>query len=246
MPRVRRGTALLAAIATTALAVTIAIGAPKTSLKHPPGRFINANGAKLWVETEGDGEPLLLIAGGPGFSHSYFHPFHSALANNYRLIYFDALGTGRSDRAQPAADYTVDRDVENIEALRAALQLERLNIFGHSYGGMVAQVYAVKHPDRVKKLIIADAVVAWGGALQQIQDHLNELLREQMPERAEKLDALRATGVRSSAKEHQEAYEYPGGMVFFRNPENGSKLPRNEPQLYNPDVWYAMAGNDAD
>ena len=223
-----------------ALSALAAVSHAAAGLNHPAGKFVEVNGAKLWVEIEGKGEPLLLIAGGPGSSHAYFHPFFSAVSNRRQLIYFDAFGCGKSDRAKSADEYTVARDVENIEALRESLGFERFDVFGHSYGGMVAQAYAVKH------LIIGNGVVSRRGVLQQVQDRLNGMLRDQMPERAEKLDRLRSGGVRSSAPEHQEAYDYPGGMVFFRNPDNAAKMPRTEPQLYNPELWYAMAGDDAD
>jgi len=58
---------------------------------HPPGQYVTVNGSKLWVEIEGEGEPLLLIAGGPGFSHVLYHPYYSQFADKYQVIYFDAL-----------------------------------------------------------------------------------------------------------------------------------------------------------
>jgi hypothetical protein len=71
-------------------------------IRHPPGRFVMIDGARLWYESEGRGEPLLLIAGGPGFSHSYFHPYFSALRSSHRVVYYDAYGCGKSERATPA------------------------------------------------------------------------------------------------------------------------------------------------
>ena len=80
------------------------------------------------VEVEGKGEPLLLIAGGRGFSHAYLHPFFSALADHCQLIYFDAFGTGKSGRAKAPDDYTVARDVDNIESLRSSLGFDHISI----------------------------------------------------------------------------------------------------------------------
>lgn len=57
------------------------------------------NQAKIWVESEGQGTPMILIAGGPGLAHDYFHLYFSELSGKYRLTYFDAFGRGRSDRA---------------------------------------------------------------------------------------------------------------------------------------------------
>ena len=93
-------------------------------LTHPAGDFVSVNGKKIWYESEGTGEPLLLITGGPGFSHAYFHPFFSALASSNRIIYFDAFGTGKSERAKTAKEYSLTQDVEDIESLRKTLKLD--------------------------------------------------------------------------------------------------------------------------
>ncbi len=106
--------------------------------------FVQVKGTKLWYKIEGKGEALLLIAGGPGLSHSYFQPYFSVLSDFYRIIYFDAFGCGKSDRAKSPNEYTFERDVDDIEGIRKALNLEKINVLGHSYGGLVAQAYALK------------------------------------------------------------------------------------------------------
>jgi proline iminopeptidase len=123
---------------------------------HAQGDYVVVNGAKLWYESEGQGETLLLIAGGPGTSHTYFYPYFSTLADSYRVVYFDAFGRGKSDRAQSPNEYTFDGDVEDVEELRQALGLGQINILGHSYGGLVAQAYALRYPGSIKKLILAN------------------------------------------------------------------------------------------
>jgi proline iminopeptidase len=212
---------------------------------HPIGDFVSVNGKKLWYESEGKGEPLLLIAGGPGFSHAYFHPFFSALAKSNRIIYFDAYGTGKSERAKSVKDYSLMRDVEDVESLRKALKLEKINVLGHSYGGFVAQLYAAKYPNSVKRLVLANTFPS-GDTLQSLQDNFNEDVRNQLPEVWAKVEQIRAKGFLSSSKEHQEVYSIPPTFSFFYNPENARLLPLTEPNLYNPDLWYAMAGDDAD
>src|SRR5271155_1774375 len=90
-------------------------------VKHPSGSYAQVNGARLWYETEGQGEPLILIAGGPGDSHAVFHPFFSRLADSRRVVYFDAFGVGKSSRARSKKEYSFARDVEDLEGLRKAL-----------------------------------------------------------------------------------------------------------------------------
>jgi proline iminopeptidase len=104
----------------------------QTPVTHAAGAYAQVNGAKLWYETEGQGEPLVLVAGGPGDSHSEFHPFFSRLAGRFRIIYFDALGVGRSDRAKSAKEYMFAREVEDLEGLCKALGLPQMNLLGHS------------------------------------------------------------------------------------------------------------------
>jgi proline iminopeptidase len=214
-------------------------------LRHPPGDFVRVNGKNIWYESEGEGEPLLLIAGGPGFSHAYFHPYFSALADSHRVIYFDAYGCGKSERAESPGAYSLAGAVEDVEGLRKALKLEKVNVLGHSYGGFVAQGYAVKYPNSLRRLVLANTVAS-GPELQIAQTRYNDELRDQLPELWAKVRRLRARGVRSSAKEFQEAYGVPPVFHYFYNPENARQLPITEPSLYNPDLWYAMAGDDAD
>ena len=84
--------------------------------------FISSSGLKIYYETEGEGQPLVLVSGGPGYSHEYFQPLH-ALAPDARLIFYDQRGTGQSDKAN-LQDYTVEANVEDLEQLRRELQLD--------------------------------------------------------------------------------------------------------------------------
>src|SRR5579863_7778055 len=166
------------------------------AIKHPPGAYAHVNGANLWYESEGHGEPLLLIAGGPGAAH-YFHPFFSVLADSYRVICFDSFGRGKSDRATSPNEYSFDRDVEDVEGLRKALGLDKINLLGHSYGGMVAQAYALKYPHAVSKLILADTF--YDAEMWQVanNDHTNSEIQSQFPEIWEKVQRLRSMGFHS-------------------------------------------------
>lgn len=222
----------------------VATSAPVCAqLSHSPGVFIHAPGGKIWRETEGRGPPLVLIAGGPGLSHAYLHNWFSPLADRNRLVYFDAIGTGRSSRH--AFPYTFAEAIEGIEALRRSLGIHTVNLLGHSYGGTVALGSAKKYPNRVGKLIIAN-MVASGAEQQLIQDGLNETFRRHSPEAWAKLSALRAAGAKSSSPAHQEAYQPPARMLNFYNPDNAARMPRGEPNFYNSELWYSMAGEDAD
>jgi proline iminopeptidase len=211
---------------------------------HPPGAYVEVNGAKLWYESEGVGMPLLLISGGPGAPHNVFHPFFSALAQRYRVIYFDAFGRGKSGRAKSPTEYSFDRDVRDVEGLRKALGLGKIALLGFSYGGMVAQGYALTYPDVVSKLILADTLYS-AEMWQANNDNSNYELRNQFPEIWAKVQQLRSMGLHSSATEHQKAYDIPPGLLYFHDASIAEKLPKEVFEI-NPDVYYAIAGDDAD
>jgi proline iminopeptidase len=87
----------------------------------------------------------MLLHGGPGASHDYFLPHLLSLARHHRLIFIDERGSGRSQTLEDVSGYTVENMVEDVEAVREALGLGRISLLGHSYGGVLAQAYALKY-----------------------------------------------------------------------------------------------------
>jgi proline iminopeptidase len=160
------------------------------------------------------------------------------------VIYFDAFGRGKSARAKSPNEYSFDRDVEDLEGLRKALGLNKMTVLGFSYGGMVAQAYALKYPGMVSHLILADTLYS-GEMWQASNDNCNYELRNQFPETWAKVQQLRSMGLRSSAKEHQKAYDIPVGLLYFHDASVAEKLPK---QLFyiEPDVYYEIVGEDGD
>jgi len=218
----------------------IPLGGTAAPLVHSEGFYLSVDGVRMWCEMEGAGDPLLLIAGGPGASHTYMHGF-SPLAKHHRLIYFDALGCGRSDKAKGPEELTLERAVRDVEALRSALGIKRWDVLGHSYGGVVAQEYGLKYPASVDRLVLANTLIS-GEAWQKALDYTNEQLQNQYPEVWERTQKIRAAGQRSSSIEHQKAYEVSPALTYFFD---GSNLNKTVFEI-NQDVYYGMAGDDAD
>jgi proline-specific peptidase len=105
--------------------------------------FIAVPGGRVWYRCVGDGGiPLLCLHGGPGFTHYYLEPLE-ALADRRQVIFYDQLGCGRSDRPDDISLWTVDRFVEELSQVRAALGLTDLHLFGSSWGGMLAMQYVL-------------------------------------------------------------------------------------------------------
>jgi len=96
---------------------------------------------------------LFLLHGGPGGDHFRFKQHSLELQDVAQLVFIDHRGCGRSKKTK-SADYTLENNIEDIEALRKHLGLERINILGTSYGGMVAQGYATRYANKIDKLIL--------------------------------------------------------------------------------------------
>lgn len=95
----------------------------------------------------------LVLHGGPGGDHSGFKPAFSPLAERMQLVYVDHRGQGRSAKGDPAR-YTLDENVEDLEALRRHLGLGPVVSIGTSYGGMVAMAHAARYPASVSHLVL--------------------------------------------------------------------------------------------
>jgi proline iminopeptidase len=97
---------------------------------------------------------LFMLHGGPGGDHLRYKVHSLELQNVAQLVFIDHRGCGRSKKTH-RKDYTLTNNIEDIEALRKHLGLDKISILGTSYGGMVAQGYAIKYPQHVDKLILA-------------------------------------------------------------------------------------------
>jgi proline iminopeptidase len=210
------------------------------------GKYYTVNGAKLWVVSFGNGDPLIIIPGGPGGAHPGYRSFDS-LYKTTTLVYFDAFGRGKSDTAKDVKEYTIERDIEDIEGLREAMHFDKINVLGHSYGGVVAQGYAVKYPQHVKHLILANtfhSFVMW----QENDDNSNREIKENYPEVWDTLMKIRNRGYISSDPLHQQIYgAVPYGFLYSYNPENfRARGGKPYPNPNNTKLYYQMVGKDGD
>lgn len=210
------------------------------------GKHYSVNGHKIWTVSFGKGDPIFFIAGGPGGAHYGLRSFDSLSTTN-TLVYFDGFGRGKSDMAKSPTEYSLANDVEDLEGLRKAMGFEKIAVLGHSYGGLVAQAYAIKYPQQVKHLILANtfhSFVMW----QENDDNSNREIKTSYPEVWDELMKVRNEGAISSDANHQDIYgRVPYGFLYAYNPNNF--LPKGRkpyPNSFNSQLYYQMVGKDGD
>lgn len=118
--------------------------------------FVEVTGGKIWYRVSGQGDktPILLLHGGPGYPSYYFNPLME-LGKERRIITFDQLGCGRSDRITDTTLMTVDSYVEQTRKLLNHLGVKEFYLYGHSWGTMLGTDYYLKYKDGIKGLILA-------------------------------------------------------------------------------------------
>ncbi|SEN65388.1 proline iminopeptidase [Duganella sp. CF517] len=172
---------------------------------NPPGvrtagvRMVPVVGGKykVWTKKIGSGPvKVLLLHGGPGFSHEYLEAMESFLPQaGIEMYYYDQLGCGNSDRPDAPALWTLPRYLDEVEEVRAGLGLESFVLYGHSWGGVLAIDYALRHPARLRGLVISNMTAG----MQALKRHLAVLKRQLPPAALARLEALEAA----------EAYDSP-------------------------------------
>lgn len=181
-----------------------------------------ADGVDLYYHAYGDGDPLLVLNGGPGLSSDHFAGLARQLAElgpGYRVVLFDQRGTGRSPLATvDSTTVTVERMVADVEALRTHLGIDEWAVLGHSWGGMYAMLYATAHPDRVRGLVLSSAGGADLSWLAYVGDNMQMRLG---PERREVFDrsfdpAYQALDPDRAARERVEAL----AAAYVYDPDN--------------------------
>ena len=122
--------------------------------------YKSINGVSLYYETIGEGVPIVIVHGGPGLDHSYLLPQMGELAKGYRLIFYDQRAMGKSSADFDTNQMTMNSFVEDLEGIRKAFGLEKMNLMGHSWGGVVSMFYAVKYPSHLQSLILVNTTPA--------------------------------------------------------------------------------------
>ena len=136
-------------------------------------------GFRTWYRHVGPegGVPLVCLHGGPGSTHWYFQPLERLGAEGRRVVVYDQLGCGSSDRPDDPDLWTVDLFVEELDTLREALGLDRIHVLGTSWGSMLALEYALRGAGGLVSLTLNSpptAAETWAAEAARLRDQLPE------------------------------------------------------------------------
>ncbi|HZW55430.1 MAG TPA: proline iminopeptidase-family hydrolase [Nitrososphaerales archaeon] len=119
--------------------------------------YVKAQGH--WIFFKSFGEPkkgtILCLHGGPGGTHDSGVPMARLTSDGFRVVFYDQLGCGKSDQPHNQVLYTVERYVEEVDGVRSGLDLGKVHLYGHSWGGFLGVAYATKYSSNLESLLVS-------------------------------------------------------------------------------------------
>jgi L-proline amide hydrolase len=182
--------------------------------------------------------PLLTLHGGPGAAHDCIEPLGDLALAGRRVIFYDQLGCGRSDKPHDLSMWTVELFLEELETVRSALGLDQIHLFGLSWGGMLAMEYALRRPPGLMSLVLASAPASM----------------QRWTEEADRLRRLLPVDVQETLSRHEQegstdSAEYRDAMLVFYERHVCRRQPWPDPVrrsidqlMANPEVYLTMNG----
>ncbi|MFC2060338.1 proline iminopeptidase-family hydrolase [Chloroflexota bacterium] len=170
--------------------------------------YISVTGGKVWYRIVGANEKgitLLTLHGGPGAPHDLLEPLEG-LADERPVVFYDQLGCGNSDKPDDTSLWTIERFVEELGQVRAALGLEKVHILGQSWGTMLATDYMLTKPEGVVSLVFSGPALSASRFTQDTRAYLSEL-----PEDVQKTIRESEANGDFGSEEYQDAM-----MLFYR------------------------------
>ena len=203
--------------------------------------FTTPDGLTLSYERVGQGPMLVCHPGGPGFASQYLTRDVGGLDREFTLVLLNPRGTGSSQPPPDPRGYTTEDYVEDVEALRAHLGEDQLNLLGHSHGGVVVAAYAATHPQRVRRLVLANTLA------RILPDEMERIMQthEHEPWYADAREALEleSQGAYSTPEELGEITQRFWPMYFAHYDDTGRAYVREHlSERANPDALQLFNG----
>jgi len=168
--------------------------------------LVHANGVDLFTRRIGAGPTVVVLHGGPGAHHDYLLPQYDLLARGRSLFYYDQRGGGKSPVAREVPVGWREH-VADLEALREQLGVEQLTLCGYSWGGLLAVLYLLEHPNRVERLALVSPASITAAYRAEFERRFAE--RMNAPEIVRAREELRDSGLRErdAAAYRRRAFE---------------------------------------
>ena len=209
------------------------------SLREQEG-YIPVGDYRVWYRIVGGGAereqiPLLTVHGGPGIPHDYVTDMAELASDSRRVIFYDQLGCGRSDQPNNPSLWTIERSVEEIGVVRRELGLDKVHLWGQSFGGLFSLEYALTQPQGLVSLILASStssIPLWIAEANR--------LRESLPPDIQEILLRHEAAGTTGDPEYQQAM-----MVFYeRHVIRLSPIPEHVQRAMDQagQVYYTMNG----
>lgn len=199
-------------------------------------------GYEVWYRIVGKDRsgrlPLLCLHGGPGVPHDYLEPLEDLAATGRRVIFYDQLGCGNSDHPHDPSMWTVGLFVEELATVRSALGLDRVHVFGQSWGGMLGMEHALTKPSGLASLVISNSPSSTG----QWVKEANRLRRELPKQVQQTLLKHEQAGTTEDPAYVQAMLAFYRRHVCRLNPWPEPVSRTFEKLQANPEVYYTMNG----
>jgi proline-specific peptidase len=200
-------------------------------------------GGETWYRIVGGGEeagklPLLCLHGGPGALHDYLEPLEQLGATGRRIVFYDQIGCGRSWVEKPTDFWTVELFVAEVQAVRDALSLDHVHLFGSSWGGMLAMEYALTEPAGLAGLVLSSSpasIPLWAEETARLRNELPDDVKRT-------LDEHEAAGTTESAEYAAAQEVFYGRHVCRAQPRPDWYLRTIAGMAEHPDVYHHMQG----
>jgi len=198
----------------------------------PRESYLEVQGARLYYRELGRGQPLLVLHGGPDFDHQYLLPEMDRLSDDFHLMYYDQRGRGKSASNVLPEHVSLDSEMADVEAVRRHLGREAVVLLGHSWGGLLAMEYTIRHPGHVSHLIVMNTAPASRNDFLWLQEER----RRTVPEDLALMRALAATAEYAAGDMAIEAEYYRRHFrTTLSDPEHLERLIRRLRSGWTPE-----------
>ncbi|NLO92207.1 MAG: proline iminopeptidase-family hydrolase [Elusimicrobia bacterium] len=204
--------------------------------------YLNIHGRNVWYKIVGKKEepgriPLLVLHGGPGGNSLYMDPLKVLAASGRRVIFYDQLGSGKSDRLKDTLLFTVPNYVQELAEVRRQLKLDTVHLLGQSWGGMLAMEYYLGGGDKgVASLTLSDSLASFNTWMSEAGR-----LRQELPSDTQATLKKHEQAATTDSKEYQDAMMVYYNRHLCRLDPWPEFLQQSFAQL-SPEVYEAMWG----